>query len=83
MLKFMNKYFNNDNNACTNKQVIGYEELFRGVILKEKVMLNQKKVDFRPCNKVVVKMCLKYYHESWKRRCVFLYDPLVQREVFK
>ena len=35
MLQDMSKYFNNDNNVYANQQLIGYRELFRGVIVKE------------------------------------------------
>ena len=34
ILKDMNENFNNDNNAYTNQQFIGYIDLFRGAIVK-------------------------------------------------
>ena len=30
-----NKHFNKDKNYCTNQQLIGHEDLFRGATLKE------------------------------------------------
>ena len=41
------------------------------------------KSDFRSCNKVIIKMFVKYYHNYWKRRCLVLHDPEVQRKVLK
>ena len=34
MLHEINKYFNNDNNTCTNQQLIENRDSFRGVIAK-------------------------------------------------
>ena len=42
--------------------------------------MKKKKINFRPYNKVIVKMCVKHYHECWKRRCVVLHDLEVQRK---
>ena len=68
MLCDINKYFNNDDNACTNKQLIGCKDLFRVVILKEWVVSNQKRIYFKSHDREIVKTCIKYYHECWKRR---------------
>ena len=40
-------------------------------------------MDLRSYDKVRVKKCVKYYHECWKRRCVVLHDPSVQRKVLQ
>ena len=34
-------------------------------------------------NKVLVKSCAQFYHEHWKRRCVVLHNPEVQRNVLQ
>ena len=34
-LKEINKYFDNNDDYCTNQQLIGHRNLFRGVIVKE------------------------------------------------
>ena len=44
---------------------------------------NQKRVDFKFYNKVTVKMCVEYFHECWKRRCIVLHEPEVQRKVLQ
>ena len=44
---------------------------------------NQKYIDFTSCNKQIIKICVKYYHDCWKRRCVALHDPPVQRKVLQ
>ena len=38
---------------------------------------------FDVCNKVLVKSCVHFYNEFWKRRCVVLYNLEVQLKVFK
>ena len=35
MVKDVDKYFDNNNDHCTNHQLIGYRDLFREVIVKE------------------------------------------------
>ena len=83
MLKDINKYFNNDDYYYTNQQLIGHRGLFRGVIVKEWVMGNHNNINSHACNKVLVKSCVQFYHECWKRRYVFLHDPDVQRKVLE
>ena len=56
VLHEINNYFNNDNNACTNQNLIGHRDLFRRVIAKEWVVSNQKHIDFRSYDKAIVKM---------------------------
>ena len=56
-----NKSFNDDNDTCTNKQLIECRDLFRGVIEKEQAASNQKNIDFRSCDKLIVKMCVRQY----------------------
>ena len=63
MLNYVKKDFNKTNNHCTSQQLIGNNDLFRGVIVKEWVMGNQGRIDFPQCNTVVVKICVQHYHE--------------------
>ena len=46
MLCDTNKHFNNDNNFHANQQLIGCEDLFRRVAVKEWAMVNQKGLIF-------------------------------------
>ena len=83
MLNDINKYFNNNEDYYTNQQMIGYRDLFRGVVVKEWVIENQNNINFYAYNKVLVKSCVQFYNECWKRRCVVLHDPEVQKKVLK
>ena len=83
MSQDMNKHFNNDNNAYVDHQLIGHGELFKGEIVKEQVMSNQKQIDCRSHDIVIVKMCVKQYHECWKRRCVVSHNRELQRKVLQ
>ena len=83
ILNDVKKYFNKTNNYCSNQQLIGCKDLFRGVMVKEWVMGNQGRIDFPQCNTVVVKICVQHYHECQKRRCVALHNPKVQIEKLK
>ena len=82
-LREINKNFNNDNHTYANKQLIGHINLFRGVIVKEWVVSNQKQIDFRLSNKVIVKRCVIYHHGCWKRRCVMFHEQEVQRKFLR
>ena len=46
-------------------------------------MGNHNNINFHAHNKVLVKFCVHFYHECWKRRCVVLYNPEVQNHVLK
>ena len=46
-------------------------------------MLNQKRIKFHSHNKVIVKSCVEHYHECWKRRCLVLHKPEMQKKVLK
>ena len=62
-LKEINEYFNNDDDYYTNQQLIGYIDLFGGVIVKEWAMGNYNNINFHACKKVLVKSCVQFYHE--------------------
>ena len=83
MLNDINKYFNDNEDYYTNQQMIGHRDLFRGVVVKEWVMKNHNNINFHAYNKVLVKISVQFYHECWKRRCVVLHDPEVQKKVLK
>ena len=40
-------------------------------------------MNFHLHNKVLIKNCVKHYHDCWKRRCVVLHSLEVQRKVLK
>ena len=59
----VNKNFNIHNNACTHQKLIEYKDLFRGMIVKELVVSNQKRIYFKSYNKLIVKTCIQHYYE--------------------
>ena len=81
MLGNASKYFNNGSVPCTNRQLIGFKDLFRVVIVKECAASNQKRVDLKLHDKAIVKFCVDCFHECWKRRYVVVHEPEVQRKV--
>ena len=81
MLCHVNNYFNDDNNDHINQQLSRCKDLFRWVKMKERVVSNQTRIDFKSCDRVIVKICVNYYHECSKQRWVALHDSEVQRKV--
>ena len=59
------------------------KDFFRGEIVKEWVMLNQKRIDFKSHDKVIVKSCIGHYHGGWKRIFSMSHDLEVQNKVSK
>ena len=49
-----NNFFNNINDYCTNQQLIGCRDLFRGIAVKEWVMGNHNISKLYAHNKVLV-----------------------------
>ena len=68
MLKDSTKHFNNEYQHCANQHLICCEDVFRGLIAKDWVMYNCNSANFHPYDKVLIKNCVKHYHECWKRR---------------
>ena len=83
MLRDIIKYFNYDDNYYANQQIIGYKDMFMGVIIKEWVAGNEHGVIFHNYNKILIKCCVQFYVECWKRRCVRLHSPEVKMKVLK
>ena len=51
--------------------------------MKEWAMINHNISKFHTCKKVLVKSCIHFYHELWKRRCIVFHEPEVQQKVLK
>ena len=64
MLGDINKYFNNDNNTCTNQNLIGNKDSCRGFILKEWVASNQKRINFKLYDKEKFSTCRRRLFSS-------------------
>ena len=55
--------------------------MFRGVIVKEWVAVNEDNINYHEYNRILVKSCVRFYHECWKERCEALHAENKQREV--
>ena len=62
ILKDTNKYSSNEDDCCTNKQLIGHKDIIRGVIVKDWIMHNINSVNFHPHDKVLIENCVKHYY---------------------
>ena len=82
-LKDTNKYFNNEDDYHTNKHLIGYKYLFRGVIVKDWEMDNCDSVNFHPHDEVLIENYVNHHHDCWKRRCIVLHSPDVQKKALQ
>ena len=83
MVNDVNKFFDNSNDYYTNQQLIWCRDLFRVVIVKEWAMGNHNIGKLYACNKVLVKICIYFYHVFWKVICVEWHDLQVQKKVLK
>ena len=50
--------------------IIGMKNAFQGIVVREWAEENEEQIDFHEHNKVIVKMCVKYYHNMQKLRYV-------------
>ena len=78
MIKDMQLCSRGYDNFYANQQRAGIKNLFKGIVVKELVMIPQKSVKFNPHNRVLIVMCVNLYHDCWKKRCVVLHDPSMQ-----
>ena len=74
-MKDVIKYFNDDEYYYSNQQIIGCKDMFRGAIMKEWIISNEHCVNFHICGKILIKCCVQFYVECWKRRHVRLHSP--------
>ena len=68
MSKDMSKHFNSEDNFCANQHLIGYKDLFRGLIAKDCVIDNFNSRNVHPHDVVLIENCVTYCHDCWKRR---------------
>ena len=84
MIKDIKRYFSGDETECyTNQQLIGIKALFRGVIVKEWVAVNNENINYHECNRKIVKSCIRFYHDCWKERCEALHKDDKQKEALE
>ena len=84
MINDAKRYFAEDEMYYhTNQQIIGIKAFFRGVIVKEWVVVNDENVNYHEHNRILVKSFARFYHEFQKERCEALHTENKQREVLE
>ena len=63
--------------------ILIFEDVFRGVIVKDWIVVNSHSVNFHLHNKFLIEHCVKCYYEYCKRRCVVLHSPDAQKKESK
>ena len=69
-------YLRQNNQYQTNQRQIGFQNLFRGIVVKNWTDHN---LDYK-YNKIIVYETVTHYHTCWKERCSLLHDDTIQRE---
>ena len=57
--------------------------MFWVAIVKEWIAGNGHGVNFHNHNKILIKSCMHFYVECWKRRCIRLHSPEIQMKLLK
>ena len=63
--------------------ILIFEDVFRGVIVKDWIVVNSHSVNFHLHNKFLIEHCVKHDHECWKIRRVALHSADVQKKALK
>ena len=72
-MKDANKHLNNEDYHYANQQLTCSKDILRGAIVKYCVVGNSDSINFHLNNKVLIKQCVKFYHECWEK-CVALHS---------
>lgn len=71
-VKFMSdnlrKYLLGHDSITGSQLLIGYDKIFRGVIMRDWVSNNETEIKYTACNKVIVSLCTNFYLQQWKSR---------------
>ena len=60
-------HFNKDEDCFSKKQLIRVMYLFHWVVVQEWVVEKNNAINFYPFHKLLVKICVTFYHEYWKQ----------------
>ena len=60
------QFLEQEGQCFTEKVTMGIKHLFRGIIDKEWVADNYQNIDYYECNRVILKMHVKHYHNTQK-----------------
>ena len=73
------KYINNRQGFETHQEAIGFDNLFRGIIVNSWIGENLlQRIDHK-YNRILVKQCVEFYNQCWLERCKVAHDEEVQR----
>ena len=59
--------------------IIEMKFLFRGYVTRDWFGTNFASDKYKECNKIIVKLCVKYYEAYWKNRNAALHNEVIQR----
>ena len=68
MIKDIKKYLKNESNFYDNQEILDCREMFRGIVVKKWVIQSEEEILFDECNKILVKMFVKFYHDCLYNR---------------
>ena len=71
---------NRSNNYSTNQKILGWEQAFRGYVVKIWDRICEDKYFNKELNHIIVKACTFYYMDCWRERNEQFHDPNKQRE---
>ena len=74
MINDIKKYLNNNNECKTNQDYIRFKALFCSYMIKVWKGLNFKDNKYHKCNRLLVKLCMKYYYKCWIDQNEWLYN---------
>ena len=77
------QYLVNREEFSTNQQHIGFQVLFRGYAVKNWFDMDFSMIKFKECNKVIVRLCVKYYETCWRHRNKAMHNEEIQRSRMK
>ena len=73
------KYFRKENRYCANQYVTRMRESFGEMIAKDCIDNNENDFCFHEHNKIIVKICVKFYHDCWRERYNETHDSEMQK----
>ena len=74
-IKEIRRYFDGESNFWTNQQVLSMRDNFREVVVKSWVAFPLEILNFRVCDKMLVREAVEFYSECRRERCKALYPP--------
>ena len=79
-LQYIRDYLEGRSSIPGTQSLIGYGNIFRGIIVTEWEFNNEDERKYHCFNKVIVGMCVKYYHACWAKRNIRRHSDDVRRK---